>query len=102
MIMDSPAHPLKEVWDMSRFRIVLASGLVALAGLAAAAPSASAQAQTQAHGSCLGVLSAFAGSVQGDEIFRQDFAPAPGAAVAAIAQKKGTLSECAALLPPAP
>ena len=87
---------------MSRFRIFLASGLVALACLAAAAPSASAQAQTQAHGSCLGVLSAFAGSVQGDEIFRQDFAPAPGPDVAAIAQQKGTLPECAALLPPAP
>jgi hypothetical protein len=87
---------------MSRFRIFLASGLVALAGLAAEAPSASAQAQTQAHGSCVGVLSAFAGSVQGDEIFRQDFAPTPGPDVAAVAQQKGTLDDCAALLPPAP
>lgn len=98
MIMDSMAHPLKEVRDMSRCRIFLASGLVALAGLAAAAPSASAQAQPPANASCVGVLSAFAGSVQGDEIRRQDFAPALGADVAAVAQQTGTFEECAALI----
>jgi hypothetical protein len=97
MIMDSTAHSYKEVWDMSRCRIFLASGLVALAGLAAAAP-ASAQAQPPANASCVGVLSAFAGSVQGDEILRQDFAPAPGADVAAVAQQTGTVQECAALI----
>jgi hypothetical protein len=83
---------------MSRFRMLVISGLVALAGLAAAAPSASAQAQTQAHGSCAGVLSAAAASVQGDEFFRQDFAPLPGATVSGIAGQKGNLAFCASLL----
>jgi hypothetical protein len=101
MIMDSMARSYEEVWDMSRCRIFLASGLVALAGLAAAAPSASAQ--PPANASCVGVLSAFAGSVQGDEIQRQDFAPAPGADVAAVARQTGTVPECAALIdPPGP
>jgi hypothetical protein len=83
---------------MSRFRIFLISGLVALAGLAAAAPSASAQAQTQAHGSCAGVLSAAAASVQDDEFFRQDFAPLPGELVSGIAGQKGDLAFCATLI----
>jgi hypothetical protein len=82
---------------MSRFRIFLISGFVALASLAAAAPSASAQAQTQAHGSCAGVLSAAAG-VQGDEFFRQDFAPAPGELVSGVAGQKGDLAFCASLI----
>jgi hypothetical protein len=84
---------------MSRCRTFLVAGLVAVAGLAAAAPSASAQAQTQEHGSCLGVLSAFAGSQQNDAIFRQDFAPAPGALVSGGAQLKGDLTFCATLVP---
>jgi hypothetical protein len=91
---------------MTRFRIFLVSGLVALAGLVVAAPSASAQAQAQAHGSCAGVLSSAAASVQGDEFFRQDFAPLPGATVSGIAGQKGDLVFCASLLgvtlPPGP
>jgi hypothetical protein len=83
---------------MSRFRKFLISGLVASASLAAAAPSASAQAQTQAHGSCAGVLSAAAASVQGDEFFRQDFAPLPGDLVSGIAGQKGDLVFCAGLI----
>jgi hypothetical protein len=84
---------------MSRSRIFLISGLVALGGLAAAAPSASAQAQTQEHGSCAGVLSAFVGSQQGDEFFRQDFAPLPGGLVSSVAQQNGDLTFCATLIP---
>jgi hypothetical protein len=83
---------------MSRFRIFLISGLVALGGFVAAAPSASAQAETQAHGSCLGVLSSFAGSQQDDDILREDFAPAPGGDVAAVAEQKGNLTFCAGLI----
>ena len=64
---------------MSRFRVFVISGLVALAGLAAAAPGASAQASEE-HASCLGVLSSVSGSqlhgVPG--LQRQDFAPFPG------------------------
>lgn len=85
---------------MSRFRIFLVAGLLALGGLAAAAPSASAQAQTQAHASCLGVLSAFAGSQQGDPFLRQDFAPFPGQLVSVGARLKGNLPFCASLLQP--
>lgn len=84
---------------MTRFRIFLVCGLVALAGLVVAAPSASAQAQTQEHGSCGGVLSAFVGSQQGDEFFRQDFAPLPGDLVSSIARQKGDLTFCATLVP---
>ena len=79
---------------MTRFRIFLISALVTLAALAAVAPSASAQAQTQAHGSCVGVLSAFAGSQQGDPFFRQDFAPLPGGLISGLAQEKGNLLFC--------
>jgi hypothetical protein len=83
---------------MSRFRVFLISGLVALACLAAVGSSASAQAQTQADGSCNGVLSSFAGSVQGDEFFRQDFAPRPGANVSRVAHQSGDLGFCASLI----
>lgn len=83
---------------MSRPRRLLVAALCALAACAATAPSASAQAQTQQHGSCLGVLSAFAGSQQGDTIFRQDFAPAPGGVVAGVAGQKGDLGFCASLI----
>jgi hypothetical protein len=83
---------------MSGARRLLVAALCAVAALAGTAPSASAQAQTQQHGSCLGVLSAFAGSVQGDPFNRQDFAPTPGQAVAGIAHQKGTLVFCAGLI----
>jgi hypothetical protein len=81
---------------MSRFRMFVVSGLVALGGLVAAAPSASAQFQTQKHGSCVGVLSSFAGS---QLQIRQDFAPAPGGVVSSIARQKGDLLFCLGLLP---
>jgi hypothetical protein len=83
---------------MSRFRTFLTAGLVALACFALTAPSASAQAQTQAHGSCAGVLSAFAASQQGDEFFRQDFAPLAGELISAVAEQKGDLVFCASLI----
>jgi len=83
---------------MSRPRRLLVAALCGLAALAATAPAASAQGQTQQHGSCLGVLSSFAGSVQGDDILRQDFAPAPGQNVAAVSQEKGNLGFCASLI----
>jgi len=56
------------------------------------APSASAQYQNQAHGSCVGVLSAFIASVQDDELLRQDFAPVPGQVVTVVAHQKGNWS----------
>jgi hypothetical protein len=82
---------------MSRFRVFLMSGLVALACLAAVGSSASAQAPPS-DASCNGVLSSFAGSVQGDEFFRQDFAPRPGANISGTAQQKGDLGFCASLI----
>jgi hypothetical protein len=87
---------------MSRPRKFVVSVLVSLAGLAAMASSASAQAETQRHGSCAGVLSAFAGSQRDDEFFRQDFAPLPGDVVASIAQDKGLLADCATGIPGLP
>jgi hypothetical protein len=77
---------------MSRLRAVLITGLVALAGVAVAAPSAAAQPPPQA--SCAGVLSSFAG--QGG--FRQEFAPAPGGVVSGIAREQGDLGFCAGLI----
>lgn len=74
---------------MSRFRVFLVTGLVALAGLAAAAPSASAQANDD-HASCLGSLSAFAGSLQ----LRDDFAPESGETVSFGAQQHFDLATC--------
>jgi hypothetical protein len=44
------------------------------------------------------VLSSFAGSVQGDEFFRQDFAPRPGANVSRVAHQSGDLGFCASLI----
>jgi hypothetical protein len=82
---------------MARFRVFLMSGLVALACLAAVVPSASAQAPPS-NASCNGVLSSFAGSVQGDEFFRQDFAPRPGANVSRVAHQSGDLGFCASLI----
>jgi len=58
---------------MTRFRVFLVTALLAVAGLAAAAPSASAAANDE-HASCLGSLSSFAGQLQ----IRDDFAPQPG------------------------
>jgi len=87
---------------MSRLRTFVVCGLVALAGLAALAPSASAQAETQRHGSCAGVLSSFAAFQRDDELVRQDFAPLPGGVVATIAQEKGLLATCATFVPGLP
>jgi len=76
---------------MSRFRLFLVTGLVALAGLAAAAPSASAAANDE-HASCLGSLSSFAGPLQ----LRDDFAPQPGARVSFGAHAHEDLATCIA------
>jgi len=73
---------------MSRLRAVLVTGLVALAGVAMAAPSAAAQPPSQA--SCVGVLSSFAGQAG----IRSDFAPAPGSEVSRIAHEHGDLGFC--------
>jgi hypothetical protein len=74
---------------MSRCRMLLVSGLIAVAGLAAMAPSASAQPPPTA--SCLGVLSSFAGQAG----IRDDFAPpVSGARVASIAKEKGDFTYC--------
>ncbi len=84
---------------MSRCRMFLVLALVALVALAVAAPSVSAQSETQMDGSCLGTLSAFAGAVRDDTIYRQDYAPAAGDLVVGIAEQKGDLGFCASLLP---
>jgi hypothetical protein len=80
---------------MSRIRVFLISGLVALGGLAAAAPVVSAQEQTQENASCPGVLSSVGGPLQ----LRDDFAPAPGEEVSGRAQQKGDFEFCFSLLP---
>jgi hypothetical protein len=91
---------------MSRFRVFLVSGLVANAGVAATAPSASAQATQNEHASCVGVLSSFVGADPLSDIVvpgvsRDDFAPQPGAGVSGLARVKGetpglpTLINCA-------
>ena len=75
---------------MSRLRALLVTGLAAaLAALAIAAPSASAQ--TPPSASCLGVLSSFAGQ----EGIRNDFAPpVSGERVAFIASNHGDFAFC--------
>lgn len=74
---------------MPRPKRVIASGFVVLAGLAAAAPSASAQPPPQA--SCLGVLSSFAGQAG----IRDDFAPpVSGARNSRIAREHGDFGYC--------
>jgi hypothetical protein len=79
---------------MSRFRMFLVAALVSLAGLAAAAPSASAMANDD-HASCLGTLSSFAGSLQ----LRDDFAPQPGEIVSFGARQHFDLATCLSGLP---
>jgi len=76
---------------MSRLRALLVTGLAAaLAALAIAAPSSSAQTPPPSA-SCLGVLSSFAG--QGG--IRDDFAPpVSGARVAFIASNHGDFTFC--------
>ena len=76
---------------MTRFRVFLISGLVAVAGLAAAAPSASAAANDD-HASCLGSLSSFVGPLQ----LRDDFAPQPGERVSFGARAHEDLAICIA------
>jgi hypothetical protein len=74
---------------MTRWRLLLTSGLVALASLGVVAPSASAQPPPEA--SCLGVLSSFAGQTG----IRDDFAPpVSGARVASIAKQHGDFGFC--------
>jgi|SRR5215204_4855352 len=93
---------------MSRIRIFLVSGLVALAGLVVAVPSASAQATENENASCMGVLSSFVGAdpladIVAPGVSRSDFAPLPGEDVSGVAQEKGgtpglvTLINCAAV-----
>jgi hypothetical protein len=92
---------------MSRFRVFLITALVAVAGLAAVAPSASAQASPlgppqapfNENASCMGSLSSFVGASALAPLFtdqtRSDFAgqpnvgPKPGEGVKEIAQSKG-------------
>ena len=76
---------------MTRFRVFLVTALVAVAGLAAAAPSASAAANDE-HASCLGSLSSFAGQLQ----IRDDFAPQPGERVSFGARAHEDLATCLA------
>jgi hypothetical protein len=83
----------KEV-DVFRFRVFLISALVALAGLAAAAPSASAQATLNEDASCMGILSSFVGAdpladIVAPGVSRSDFAPLPGEDVRTAAQLHG-------------
>ncbi len=79
---------------MWRFRMFLVAGLVALAGLAGTAPSASAMANDD-YASCLGSLSSFAGSLQ----LRDDFAPQPGATVAIGARAHEDFLTCLSGVP---
>jgi hypothetical protein len=79
---------------MSRFRMLLVAGLLALACLALAASSASATANDE-HASCLGTLSSFAGSLQ----LRDDFAPQPGDVVSFGAQQHFDLATCLSGVP---
>jgi len=76
---------------MRRLRMLLASGVVAVVGLAVASPSASAfpppTAHPPANASCVGLLSSFVGS-RHFVLSRSDFAPLPGQDVAALAQQK--------------
>ena len=73
---------------MSRLKVFLVSCVVALIGAAATASSAPAQPPSDA--SCLGVLSSFAGQAGTRDLF----APAPGQAVARLAQAHGDLAYC--------
>jgi hypothetical protein len=80
---------------MSLPRRLLVSGVVAVAGLAAAVPTASAE-PTEA--SCAGVLSVLAAQQQ----LRDEFAPLPSDVVVAIAQQHGDLAFCSQFIPPQP
>jgi hypothetical protein len=74
---------------MSRVRTLLVCGVVALASVAVAAPSAPAQPPEEA--SCLGVLSSFAGQAG----IRDDFAPPiSGQRTARIAGEHGDFGFC--------
>ena len=75
---------------MSSLKLVLVTGAVAAAGLVAA-PAATAQ--PPANASCVGALS----SVAGQTGVRSEFAPAPGAEVAALAQQHGDFAYCFAV-----
>ena len=77
---------------MSRSKALIAAGLGGLVCLTAAAPAASAQPPPQA--SCVGVLSSFAGQAG----IRNQFAPAPGAQVARVAQEHGDFGFCLTVL----
>jgi hypothetical protein len=67
--------------------LFLASCAVALVSVAATSPAATAE---PSDASCVGVLSSFAGQAG----IRDLFAPAPGAAVAQLAQAHGDFSFC--------
>ena len=73
---------------MSRPKGLLAACTVALVGVAANAPFAAAQPPSAA--SCTGVLSSFAGQAG----TRDEFSPAPGAAVARLANEHGDFTYC--------
>ena len=73
---------------MSRPKVFLASCTIALVGVAATSPVAAAQPPSEA--SCVGVLSAFAGQAG----TRDEFAPAPGAGVALLANEHGDFAYC--------
>lgn len=73
---------------MPRPKLVLASAVVALAGVAFTAPVAGAAPPPDA--SCAGVLSAFAGQAG----TRAEFAPLPGELVARVAGEHGDFAYC--------
>jgi hypothetical protein len=83
--------PVERRAKVSRPRLWLVSGVVALAGVAL--PSSVAEAAPPADASCLGVLSSFAGEAG----IRDEFAPAPGPLVAGLASQHGDFEYCLGL-----
>lgn len=73
---------------MSRPKAFLTTCTMALVGVAANSPVAAGQPPSKA--SCVGVLSSFAGQAG----TRDEFSPAPGAAVARLASEHGDFSYC--------
>jgi hypothetical protein len=101
---------------MRRVRVLLVTGLLAVAGVAATASSASAQepnAPSNENASCIGVLSSFVGAHPSAEIFapdlsrpdfagQEDFEGPPGQSVHLGAQFKSVLPTDPEIIPGLP
>ena len=103
---------------MRRFWVLLVTGLLAIAGVAATASSASAQegdpnAPSNEHSSCIGVLSSFVGAdplapivapgqSRSDFAGREDFEGTPGQSIKNVAQLKSLLASGDIIIPGLP